>query len=396
MTAVTAQRRPLLAIVTALFFLWGGITSLNDILIPKLKSLFVLDYTQAMLIQFAFFTAYALASVPAGRLVDRLGYGRSVVLGLGIMAFGSLLFLPAAAWAAYPAFLGALFILAVGITLLQVAANPLIAQLGSPATAHSRLTFAQGFNSLGTTLFPLAGAQLMLGSESHKAGMVEASYAAIALLLLLLAVVLWLMRSRLDDSMPGASGTVLGHGLLREPRLGFGVAAMFLYVGAEVAIGSLLVSYLMQAGTLGLDERSAGSLVALYWGGAMLGRFIGAGLLRLWRPGAVLAAAALGAAGLIAVSLCSTGLLSAATLLAVGLANSIMFPTIFSLAVEGLGRRTPQGSGLVCMAIVGGAIVPVAVGALADATSLGFGLLLPIACYAGIALYGRFTLGDRP
>ncbi|MBV8604917.1 MAG: sugar MFS transporter [Pelomonas sp.] len=376
--------------VIGLFFLWGGITSLNDILIPKLKSLFVLSYAQAMLVQFAFFTAYALISVPAGNWIARLGYGRGIVLGLAIMAAGCLLFLPATAFAAFGAFLLALFVLAAGITVLQVAANPLIARLGDPATAHSRLTFAQAFNSLGTTLFPLLGAQLMLRGEVAEVHTLESSYGGIAALLLALCVGFWLVRDRLgrgrsDIEFAGSAA------LLREPRLAWGVVTMFLYVGAEVAIGSVLVNYLIQLHGVGVDVHDAGSFVSIYWGGAMVGRFLGAGLLRLFRPGLVLACAALGAAALAAFAAFGDGMPAAVAVLAIGLMNSIMFPTIFALAVEGLGERTPQGSGLICMAIVGGAIVPVAAGALADATRLSLGLLLPVACYLGIAAYGRFT-----
>jgi len=378
--------------VIGLFFLWGGITSLNDILIPKLKSLFVLNYAQAMLVQFAFFTAYALVSVPAGTWIARLGYGRGIVLGLAIMAAGCLLFLPATAFAAFGAFLFALFVLAAGITVLQVAANPLIARLGDASTSHSRLTFAQAFNSLGTTVFPLLGAQVMLRGETAEVHTLELSYSGIAAALVLLCVGFWLVRERLgrgstDVEFAGSAS------LMRQPRLAWGVVSIFLYVGAEVTIGSLLINYLTQLPGLSPDMRETARFMAIsvYWGGAMVGRFLGAGLLRLFRPGLVLAAAAIGAAVLATIAACGDGLVSAVALLAVGLMNSIMFPTIFSLALEGLGERTAQGSGLLCMAIVGGAIVPVATGLVADATGLNWSLLLPAACYLGIAAYGRFT-----
>ncbi|MEJ6000170.1 sugar MFS transporter [Paucibacter soli] len=380
--------------VTALFFLWGGITSLNDVLLPKLKSVFVLSYAEAMLVQFAFFAAYALVSVPAGRLLARLGFGRGIVIGLVVMALGCLLFLPAAVYAVYAVFLLALFVLAAGITILQVAANPLIAGLGSAASSHSRLTLAQAFNSLGTTLLPLLGAQLLLGGE-HDAGgaaatqLIGRSYLGIATLLLLMAVGFWWVRGRLASSL--MAEPMLGGAswrLLARPRLGLGVLAMFLYVGAEVAIGSLLVNFLMQPDTLALDERRAGSAIALYWGGAMLGRFAGAALLRRIAPGVALAAVALGAGALALVAAFASGPPAAWALLSIGLMNAIMFPTIFSLAVEGLGARVAQGSGLLCMAIVGGAIVPVAVGALADAAGLAASLLIPALCYGGIAAYG--------
>ncbi len=396
----------LLVLVVALFFIWGGITSLNDILIPKLKSLFQLSYAQAMLTQFAFFTAYAVVSLPAGWLVARVGYGNGLVTGLSVMAVGCLLFIPAAANAIYGIFLAALFVLAGGITILQVAANPLIANLGPVETSHSRLTFAQAFNSLGTTVWPYLGAQIILGSiatvdptqlagaelaafQAREAEVLGHTYLGIALVLLVIAAVFFASRGRLGQSSPAAS--VRGSfGLLFRPRLGFGVLAIFLYVGAEVTIGSFLVNYLMQSSTLGLEERRAGELIAFYWGGAMVGRFIGAMLMRMMSPGKLLALAALGAAALTFVSIESTGALAGYSLIAVGLMNSIMFPTIFSLALEGLGPKTPQGSGLLCMAIVGGAIVPVIAGSLADRAGIAAALVVPAICYVCIVGFGWF------
>ena len=397
----------LVVLVVSLFFIWGGITSLNDILIPKLKGLFQLSYARAMLIQFAFFTAYAVVSVPAGAWVGRLGYGRGIVTGLAVAAAGCLLFAPAAITATYGLFLTALFVLAAGITILQVAANPLIANLGPAATSHSRLTLAQAFNSLGTTIMPYIGARLILGSISkvdpaklpppalpafraQEASVIGRSYLGLAAVLALIALVFWICRRRLGGSGPAAKMEI-GAGLLKRPRLAFGVAAIFLYVGAEVTIGSLLVNYLMQPSTLALDQQSAGERIALYWGGAMVGRFVGAGLLRLLSPGKVLAGAAIGAGGLCLISAATNGGIAGWALIAVGLMNSIMFPTIFSLALEGLGERTPQGSGLLCMAIVGGALVPVLGGVIADRTSLAAALILPAACYAVIAGFGWFA-----
>jgi FHS family L-fucose permease-like MFS transporter len=394
----------LAALVVSLFFIWGGATSLNDILIPKLKGLFQLSYAQAMLIQFAFFTAYAVVSLPAGVLVARLGYGKGLVVGLITMAIGCALFVPAASTATYGLFLGALFVLAGGITILQVAANPLIANLGPARTSHSRLTFAQAFNSLGTTIMPYLGARLILGSISktdpaslsgaaldafrvREAGVIGQAYAGIAAVMVLIAVVFWLQRRRLGAAQ-AAAGLAGSLSLMARPRLGFGVLAIFLYVGAEVTIGSFLVNYLMQGSTMGLDQRSAGELIPFYWGGAMVGRFVGSGVLRLASPGKVLAAAAVGAGGLALASALSSGQAAGWLLLAVGLMNSIMFPTIFSLAIDGLGERTPQGSGLLCMAIVGGAVVPLVSGKVADLFSIAMALLVPIACYAVIALYG--------
>lgn len=396
-----ASSAGLVVLVVSLFFIWGGITSLNDVLVPKLKGLFQLNYREAMLIQFAFFTAYAVASVPAGGLVSRLGYGRGLVAGLVVMAAGCLLFIPAAATATYGLFLAALFVLAGGITILQVAANPLIANLGSARTASSRLTFAQAFNSLGTTIMPYLGAKLILRSISHapahaaadpgyrarEAAVIGHAYLGLAAVLAVIALVFWARRSRL-----GAPGRAAGLGeslqLMRRGRLAFGVLAIFLYVGAEVTIGSLLVNYLMQPTTLGLDQRSAGERLSLYWGGAMVGRFVGSWILRQWPPGKVLAGAAMGAGALALVSAATDGGISGWTLIAVGLMNSIMFPTIFSLALEGLGPKTPQGSGLLCMAIVGGAVVPLVSGGVADAASLSAALLVPACCYAVIAVFG--------
>ena len=398
-----ATGRGLLVLVISLFFIWGGITSLNDILIPKLKTLFQLNYAQAMLIQFAFFTAYAIVSLPAGVIVGRLGYGKGIAGGLTLAGVGCLIFVPAASNTNYPLFLTALFILASGLTILQVAANPLIANLGSAATSHSRLTFAQAFNSLGTTIMPYIGAQLILSSIAkpvatgdgagagayrvHEAAVLGQSYLGIAIVLVLIASVFWWIRKRLGG-VGGVLAPGVGFDLLRRPRLALGILAIFVYVGAEVSIGSLLVNYLMLPKTLGLDQRTAGEHISLYWGGALVGRFIGAAVLSRVSPGKVLAATAVGAIALISISALTTGPLAGWSLVAVGLMNAIMFPTIFSLALEGLGERTPQGSGLLCMAIVGGAILPVVTGMVADVATLTAALVVPGVCYAMIAGYG--------
>jgi FHS family L-fucose permease-like MFS transporter len=288
--------RGFVALVVALFFIWGGITSLNDVLIPKLKGLFQLSYAEVMLTQFAFFTGYLVLSVPAGALIARVGYMRGIVCGLGVMMAGCLLFIPAAGAARYDLVLVALFVLAGGITILQVAANPLIAGLGRPETASSRLTLAQAFNSLGTTLFPYVGAKLILGSvattdpatlsgpaltafRADEAAIIAHTYIGIALVLALVAVVFWLRRRALAAAATGAAGLAGSLALLRRPRLAFGVVAIFFYVGAEVSIGSVLASFLMLPTTLGLDPQSAGERIALYWGVAMRGRFAGGSLL---------------------------------------------------------------------------------------------------------------------
>ena len=397
----------LVALVVALFFIWGGLTSLNDILIPKLKGLFRLSYAQAMLTQFAFFTAYAFVSLPAGWIVARLGYGKGIVLGLAVMAAGCLLFVPAAAHALYPLFLTALFVLASGITTLQVAANPLIANLGPVHTSHSRLTFAQAFNSLGTTIWPFVGAQIILGSiagtdpatlsgaelvafQTKEAAVIGHTYVVLAIVMLAIAALFFVFRDKFGEAEPSAA-LAGSFGLLRRPRLALGVLSIFLYVGAEVTIGSLMVNYLMQSSTLGLPEQSAGRLISFYWGGAMVGRFVGAALMRVISPGKLLASVAVGAAALAMISAASNGPTAGYTLIAVGLMNSIMFPTIFSLALEGLGDETPQGSGLLCMAIVGGALVPLLAGSIADKTNLSVALAVPFVCYIAISAFGWYA-----
>lgn len=408
-----AAPRVLVLAVVALFFTWGGLTSLNDILIPKLKGLFSLSYAEAMLTQFAFFMAYFIVSLPAGNLIARVGYLQGIVIGLGTMAIGCLLFVPAAGSGIYATFLAALFVLAAGITILQVAANPLIAGMGSAATASSRLTLAQAFNSLGTTIFPPIGALIILGSMNkvdpatlaeaertaflaRESAVIGTAYVGIALILMLVAVFFWMKRRQLPVKQERAASLRGSFGLLRQPRLGGGVVSLFLYVGAEVSIGSMLINYLSQDSVLGLTQQQAGGLIALYWGGAMAGRFVGSALLRAFSPGLVLAAFCIGAASLATISGMSSGAFAGYAILAIGLTNSIMFPTIFSLGVEGLGDRTPQGSGLLCMGIVGGALIPLLFGKVADSTTLATALVVPVVCYLLIALYGWWAAKECP
>ena len=393
------------AFVVALFFIFGGITSLNDIIIPKLRELFTLTQGESMLVQSAFFLAYALFSLPAAAVVRRLGYLRTASIGLLAMTAGCLLFIPASQSATFGMFLLALFVLGAGITVVQVVANPLISLLGPAATTSSRLTFAQAFNSLGTTIFPRVGSWLILGSLASvsaasltgaalDAYRVEASrtivhtYLALALALVVIAAVVWSRRHRLPPVTAQGGGIFQPLTLLRRPRFAMGAACIFLYVGAEVAIGSLIVAYLTQASVLDTSDLVAGNHVAFYWGGALVGRFLGAGVLTRVAPGRVLAAVAAGAVTLILVSASATGATSAWTLLAIGLMNAVMFPVIFTLASEGLGARAAEGSGVIATAIVGGAVVPLLTGYLADATSLRACLALPAACYIVIGLYG--------
>jgi FHS family L-fucose permease-like MFS transporter len=394
--------------IFALFFIFGGITSLNDVLIPKLKELFTLSYAQVMLVQSAFFAAYLIVSIPAAAVVKRMGYMRAAVVGLLTMMVGCLLFVPASLSAVFEIFLLALFVLATGITIVQVVTNPLISLLGKPETAHSRLTFAQAFNSLGTMIFPYVGSILILASLSkvdpatlsgaalslfrrQETRTVIETYLGLAAALAILSWLVYLRRNRLVETISQHADILKSFDLLRRPRFAFGTACIFLYVGAEVAIGSLIVNYLEQASTLGLLPEDAGKHVPFYWGGALVGRLIGSYVLRLVSPGNVLAFNATMVVVLILVSANSAGMISAWSLLAIGLFNSIMFPTIFTLASEGLGPRAADGSGLLCVAIVGGAIVPLITGRTADLMGLKAALVVPAICYLGILGFGIFA-----
>ncbi len=394
--------------VYVLFFAFGGITSLNDVIIPKLRALFTLSYGEVMLVQSAFFAAYFIISIPAAALVRRIGYMRSAVAGLLTMTAGCLLFIPASAYGLFGLFLAALFVLASGVTTVQVVANPLISMLGPARTASSRLTFAQAFNSLGTTLFPYVGSILILGSlaavdpkalaeaaldvfRAAETRVIVHTYIGLAIALVLVAAVMWLRRASLVEAAVPPTPILRAFNLLGRPRFAFGTLCIFLYVGGEVAIGSVIVNYLMQSSVLGLAGEAAGKHLPYYWGGAMVGRFIGASLLRLFAPGKVLACAAAAVIVLLTLSANSVGLVSGWSLLAIGLFNSIMFPTIFTLASEGLGKRAAEGSGVICVAIVGGAIVPLLTGKAADYWGLKHALMVPAVCYCTILAYGWFA-----
>ncbi|NJC42118.1 FHS family L-fucose permease-like MFS transporter [Brevundimonas alba] len=393
--------------VFGLFFIFGGITSLNDVLIPKLKELFELNYFEAMLIQSAFFAAYFIVSLPAALLIRRTGYLRGAALGLLVMMGGCLLFLPAANTGQFPAFLAALFVLASGVTIVQVVANPLISMLGEAKSASSRLTFAQAFNSLGTTVFPYVGAIVILGTlatvdpstltgpaltayRAQETQVITWAYLAIAAAIFVVAAVVWMNRRRLTEDHGPAVNVAQAFALLKRPRFAFGSLGIFVYVGAEVAVASIMVNYLMQADTLGLAARQAGELLVFYWGGAMVGRFIGAAVLRVVQPWIVLATVASGSILLLSLSALTGGTVSGVAILAVGLMNAIMFPTIFTLASVGLGKRAAEGSGIICMAIVGGALIPPLTGAVADASTLRVALIVPIVCYAVIVAFATY------
>lgn len=418
--------------VTSLFFMWGFITVLVDALIPRLKDVFELTYLQAGLVQFAWFTAYGIISIPGGRLIKRLGYKNGILIGLSLAAIGCLIFYPAASTRLFALFLLALFVVASGITILQVAANPYISVLGPEEGASSRLNLAQAFNSLGTTIAPIISATYLLsdtvksGAEqaamapdtleayrSTEAGAVQVPFVLLALAFLLLAGIIWRIALPRILEGQGSSERSLSD-VFSNGRLRAGVLGIFVYVGAEVALGSYMVNYglnlnvheLMQSSPLlermaGLaaaikgqsvaemdPKGKLGVLLTFYWGGAMVGRFIGAALMQKVRPGLMLGLFATLAMAMVISSACTTGLAALLLLLGVGLCNSIMFPTIFTLGIEQLGDAKPQGSGILCTAIVGGAVIPPAFGALVDASGFGLALLLPAVCYAYIAGFG--------
>jgi FHS family L-fucose permease-like MFS transporter len=401
-------------ILTSLFFIWGFITCLNDILIPHLKSLFTLSYAQVMLVQFCFFAAYFIVSVPSGYLVAKIDYQGGIVAGLCTAGLGCLLFYPAAEIRSYPLFLCAFFVLASGITLLQVAANPYVTILGKPETASSRLTITQAFNALGTTIAPYFGALFILSSvvksadelkllnadeltayQSAQALLVQNPYLGLAAVLFGLAAVFSVIKLPKFDLNQDQSPDLLDHpashaltSAWQFKHLLLGAVAIFVYVGAEVSIGSFLVSFLSQPTISGFTSAEAAKYVTFYWGGAMIGRFIGAFLMQKMPAGRLLAIHALVAATLVLLTIFNNGQIAMWTILSVGLFNSIMFPTIFSLALKGLGNLTGQGSGILCAAIVGGAILPVFQGLLADSFGIKLAFYLPALCYLYIAFYG--------
>ena len=417
--------------VTSLFFMWGFITVLVDALIPRLKDVFELTYLQAGLVQFAWFTAYGVISIPGGRMIKRIGYKNGIMAGLSLAAIGCLIFYPAASTRLFPLFLLALFVVASGITILQVAANPYISVLGSEEGASSRLNLAQAFNSLGTTIAPIISAGYLLGDtvktgdeqasmtsaalelyRSAEAGAVQGPFVILAVAFLMLAFVI--RKVALPRILEGGGEEGSLSALFANRRLMAGAAGIFVYVGAEVALGSYMVNYglklnvheLMQShpflenmaglaasikgqSVMDLDPKGKlGVLLTFYWGGAMVGRFIGAGLMQRLKPSLLLGVFSTAALVLVVASSSATGLSALLMLLAVGLFNSIMFPTIFTLGIAELGDAKPQGSGILCTAIVGGVVIPPAFGALVDASGFGLALLLPALCYAYIAGFG--------
>ncbi|HWE53174.1 MAG TPA: sugar MFS transporter [Bryobacteraceae bacterium] len=408
-----SQYRSALAVISIVFFMWGFVTVQNDILVPHFKGVFDLNYTRTMLIQFTFFSAYLLVSLPASWIVARIGYHKAIVTGLVVMGCGALLFVPAASILSYPVFLLALWILASGMTLLQVSANPYVAALGPPRGSSSRLNLVQALNSLGTTVGPAVGGFLILSPVTlsaakmnamtpaalqvwrlREAASVKLPYLGIAALLFLLAIVIaWFRFPNLIEIEDPDHKEVTDDSIWRHRNLILGAIGIFVYVGAEVAIGSFLVSFLMQPDIGGLTAQSAARYVSFYWGGAMVGRFAGSALLRKVKTGPAVGVAAVIAALLVVIAMASAGSVAMWSLLLVGLFNSIMFPSIFTLGIAGLGKLTAQGSGIMVAAIVGGAIIPLAQGSLADRIGLHHAFFLPVICYLFILYYG--FIGSR-
>jgi FHS family L-fucose permease-like MFS transporter len=382
-----------MAMVTTLFFAWGFLTVLNDILVPHLKAIFTLNYARVMFIQFSFFVAYFVMALPSGKIINRIGYKRSMILGLVTMGTGALLFVPAASLPSYPLFLAALFVLASGMTILQVSANPYVTVLGPPEGASSRLNLAQAFNSLGTTLAPWIGGMLIFTAGARSASSIKLPYLVFAGTLFVLAGVVGQFRlpvlSAIEShgALPVVGGRTL-HSAWQARHLMLGAGAIFLYCGAEVAIGSFLVSFFTQPDIAGLTQRNASHYVSYYWSGAMIGRFAGAALLSRIPAHKVLAGCAMIASALVWLTVLSTGYTALWAIITVGLFNSIMFPNIFALAIDGLGSLTSQASSILIMACLGPAVIPVIQGLLSDRIGVHTAFILPALCYLYVIFYG--------
>ena len=393
-----------LSVVGALFFMLGFITCLNDILIPHLKAIFNLNYTQAMLVQFCFFTAYAVMSVPMSKLVEKMGYKAGIIGGFLIAALGCVLFYPAAASASYPIFLGALFILASGIVLLQVAGNPYVTLLAPKGKESVMLTLIQAFNSLATTVAPPIGAALIFvdatASQAERISSVQMPYLGLAGFMILLSVLIGLIKLP-DARQIAAEQTESSHdgktSVWQYKHMVLGTIGIFCYVGAEVAIGSLMVNALEH--TAGLSHDKAAGYLSIYWGGAMVGRFIGAGLMNKIAPNKYLAFNASMAVGLLMLAIAAGGgAVTQWSLLLIGFFNSIMFPTIFSLGTKGLGKFTGAASGIISTAIVGGALVPVLQGFVIDHVGLMISYVIPAVCYVYIVFFATrgYKADEKP
>ena len=422
------------ATVTSLFFLWGFLTVFVDPIVPWLQEVFELSYFESGIAQFAFFSAYGLVSIPAGFLLSRTGYKKGILIGLAAMCAGSLLVWLAAEVRGFPVFLGALFVIASGMTILQVAANPYIAVLGPARSASTRMNLAQAFNSLGTTIAPILGATFILNNRIKTTEEIEALpdaeklayYASEAeaiqmpyLMIALSIAALFLMIRfiKLPEVLNPQTSKGGYREALKNKRLMFGAIGIFLYVGAEVTFGTYLTKYILSMDlkepilengftrwlvSLYFDDLAevdakgiAGTFVTFFWGGAMVGRFVGAWLTSVWPPARVLTAFGVLAFLFTCLSMIFTGFVAMWAIIAVGLFNSIMFPTIFTLAIADLGELKPQGSGILCTAIVGGAAIPPLYGLLTDNYGFKSALLLVMGCYTFILIYGWLTSSNK-
>lgn len=401
--------RAVLMLVFAVFFILGGVTNIIDVVMPKLKGLFELSHFQANWINGAFFAAYGLFAIPSGIIMSRLGYIRGFVLGFAMIALASLLFIPAANSGTFLPFLGCMFLIGAGITLLQVGMNPVTMALGTPERAHQRLMFGQMFNSIGVVIMVFGGATLLLGEQKpvdtsvmtaqqlslHRisdAQDIATFYVILAAAMALIALLFWMWRSALDGQKAEkveTAGTL--QLLLSNRRLQFGALCIFTYVGAEVAIGSNLISYLADSRTMGLPASEAKNYVTAYWTAALVGRVLGVFVLGYVKPNRLLMIVASIAAALVAISAISAGPTSGLALVAVGLFNSVMFPTIFSLTTEGMTDEAPKASGILCTAIIGGAFIPMLFGKMADISGVQVALVVPALCYTIIACFGLWA-----
>jgi FHS family L-fucose permease-like MFS transporter len=389
--------------VAVLFFIFGFITNLNMALVPHLRSIFDLPYAWAMLAESAFFLAYFVFSSPTSKLIETIGYKRTMVVSLFIQVVGCLLFVPAAKLVSFPLFLTAVFIVGAGVTALQTAANPYVAILGPEHSAPVRLTLAQALNSLGGTIAPLvAGAYILtdpasLASKAAIADTVRGPYIAIAGGLLILGIAVAFMHlphvAQTQTFRPAKEGDpILSRSIWGYKHTVLGAVGIFLYVGVEVGLASIAVNYFKSQGVD--SAKTASFLVSLYWFGALVGRLLGSWVLTKIKSNKLLGAFGFIAAALLVVSMFSSGSVAIWTVVLCGFFNSIMFPNIFALGIAGLGPMTSKGSGLIMTAVVGGAIVPLLLGAAADKMGIQHAFVIPIFCYLFIAYYGLW--GSKP
>jgi MFS transporter, FHS family, L-fucose permease len=387
-------------VMTMLFFMCGFLATLNDILIPQLKLIFDLNYAKVMLVQFSFFSSFLLFSFPSGRLVEVAGYQRTLSVGLFTMSSGALLFIPAAMVPSFVLFMVALLVLAGGVTALQVSGNSYVSVLGPGRTASSRLNLTQAFNSLGSTIAPYVGGLLLLSSASptivipavrrvEQSAHLRAPYLGIAFILFVLGCfVNWYRMPAIQDEQVDTHEDGNGRSIWRIRHLVLGAVGIFLYCGAEIGIGGFLVNYIIGHDIGNITARAASRYVSIYWGGSMIGRFIGSAILRKVRPGTLLAINATGALSLVGLSVASDGHLAMWSILLVGVFNSIMFPTLFTLGIADLGPLTGKGSGMLMASAVGAAILPVLQGIVADVVGVHLSFIVPAVAYIYVAYYG--------